>query len=192
MSSLLTTADRPSRLRLRTGSDGPRLLAFDTVRTHRISWLAWAIGGAVAMWVEALAIAQEMDDFPGGPRALAASLAAGTEAMRPLRWPADRLDTLGGYLTYHNVLLVNLLLAVYGAIVGAKALRGAEELLATGVSRRALLLGRSAGFLLVSVIVATGLAVGTALGMAGGGEPDLVGSVVTCATVAAERSASVP
>ena len=140
------------------------------------------------MSAQALAIAKEMDDFPGGARALAESLAASVEAMRPLRWPAERLDTLGGYLTFHNVVLFNLLLAVYGAVVGAKALRGAEErhaaeeLLATGVSRKALLLGRTIGFVLVAALVSTGLAVGTALGMAGGGEPDLVGSVITCAT----------
>lgn len=140
------------------------------------------------MSAQALAIATELDDFPGGRRALAASMAASAEAMRALRWPAERLDTLGGYLTFHNVVLFNLLLAVYGAVVGAKALRGAEErhaaeeLLATGVSRRALLLGRTAGFVLVAALVSTGLAVGTALGMAGGGEPDLVGSVITCAT----------
>ena len=119
---------------------------------------------------------------------MAASVAASAEAMRPMRWPAERLDTLGGYLTYHNVLLFNLLLAVYGAVVGAKVLRGAEErhaaeeVRAGGVSRRALLVGRTAGFVLVALMVSSGPAVGTALGMAGGGEPDLAGAVITCAT----------
>lgn len=140
------------------------------------------------MCAQALAIAQQMRDFPGGASALAASVTAGAEAMRPLRWPAERLDTLGGYLTYHNIGLFNLLLAVYGAIVGAKALRGdeerhaVEELLATGVSRRRLLLARTGGFGIVTVIVSAGLAIGTAVGMGGGGEPDLAGALITCAT----------
>jgi ABC-2 type transport system permease protein len=140
------------------------------------------------MWAQALAIAAEMDSFPGGARALAQSMVASTEAMRPLRWPAERLDTLGGYLTFHNVPLFNLALAIYGALVGAKVLRGAEErhsaeeLLATGTSRRTLLGGRTLGFVLAAALIAAGLSAGTALGMAGGGEPDLFGSVVTCAT----------
>lgn len=188
MSSPTTTADRPSRSRLRERADGPWLLALDTVRTHRVSLMAWAIGGAVAMAAQALAIAKEMEDFPGGARALATSIAASAEGMRALRWPAERLDTLGGYLTFHNVLLFNLFLAVYGAVVGAKSLRGAEErhaaeeLIAAGVSRRGLLAGRVAGFVLVAALVAAGLSVGTAVGMSAGGEPDLGGSVVTCAT----------
>ena len=140
------------------------------------------------MWAQALAIATELDSFPGGARALAQSMAASTEAMRPMRWPAERLDTLGGYLTFHNVLLFNLALAIYGAVVGAKVLRGAEErhsaeeLLATGIPRRTLLAGRTLGFSLAAALIAAGLFAGTALGMAGGGEPDLYGSVVTCST----------
>src|SRR5665648_1277255 len=65
-------------------------------------------------------MAVEMKDFPGGSQALAASISASAEAMRPLRWPAERLDTLGGYLTYHNVILFNLILAIYGAVQGAR------------------------------------------------------------------------
>ena len=181
---------RPSAPRHRGGqrTDPWWSLALDTVRTHRASVLAWAVGGALAMWAQALAIATEMDSFPGGARALARSMVASTEAMRPLRWPAERLDTLGGYLTFHNVPLFNLSLAIYGAVVGAKVLRGAEErhvaeeLLATGIPRRALLTGRTLGFVLAAALVAAGLSAGSALGMAGGGEPDLPGSVITCAT----------
>ncbi|MGN6611089.1 MAG: ABC transporter permease subunit [Angustibacter sp.] len=155
---------------------------------HRTSLLAWALGGAVAMLAEALALAKEMADFPGGAHALAQSVMAGIEAMRPLRWPAERLDTLGGYLTYHNVMLFNVFLAIYGAVVGAKVLRGAEErhtseeVLATGVSRGRLLAARTGGFVAIAAAVALGLSAGTALGMWGGGEPDLGGSLVTCFT----------
>lgn len=123
------------------------------------------------MCAQALAIAKELDDFPGGARALAASITASAEAMRPLRWPAERLDTLGGYLTFHNVVLFNLFLAVYGVVVGAKVLRGAEERhsaeedLATGTSRGLLLRGRTVGFVLMAAVVAAGLTVGTAAGL---------------------------
>jgi len=43
---------------------------------------------------------------------MAASIQAGAQVMRLLRWPAERLDTLGGYLTYHNVMLFVLFLFV--------------------------------------------------------------------------------
>ena len=57
------------------------------------------------MYLMALAIAHEMARFPGGPKALAEACGA-ARPCGPLRWPADRLDTLGGYLTYHNVTLL--------------------------------------------------------------------------------------
>ena len=100
--------------------------------------VAWVLGGAAAMLFMGLALAQEMDDFPGGAEALAASVMPAVEAMRPLRWPAERLDTLGGYLTFHNIVLVQGFLAIYAAIQGTRAVRGAEDrhsleqILATG------------------------------------------------------------
>ena len=76
----------------------------------------------------AAALAAEMEDFPGGPAGPGRQRRPpGAEAMRLLRWPAERLDTLGGYLTYHNVMLFNLFLAIYGVVQGARDIRGAEE-----------------------------------------------------------------
>src|SRR5512141_703384 len=112
LSSLASNRPSTPRGRSRQRTEPRWSLALDTVRTHRASVLAWAVGGALAMWVQALAIATEMDSFPGGARAVAQSMVASTEAMRPLRWPAARLDTLGGYLTFHNVPLFNLSLAI--------------------------------------------------------------------------------
>lgn len=138
----------------------------------------------------AAALAREMADFPGGAAGLAASVAAGAEAMRPLRWPAERLDTLGGYLTYHNVILFNLFLAIYGVVQGARDVRGTEErgsleqVLATGRSRAAVVRDRALGFAVVAASIGLGIGCGVAAGMALGDEPDLSGSLVTMGTSA--------
>jgi ABC-2 type transport system permease protein len=124
-------------------------LVGDTLRAHRVGALAWILGGGLAMLGTAAALAAEMADFPGGAAALAASVSAGAEAMRLLRWPAERLDTLGGYLTYHNVILFNLFLALYGVVQGARDIRGTEErggleeILATGHPRAAVVRDRA-------------------------------------------------
>jgi ABC-2 type transport system permease protein len=137
------------------------------------------------MFGMALAIDTEMRDFPGGPQALARTVGPSAEAMRILRWPADRLDTLGGYLTYHNVILLNLALALYGVVLGVRAVRGAEErhvaeeLLATGVSRTALVRARALGFVATALVIAAGIGVATAAGLALAGASDLPGALVT-------------
>jgi putative exporter of polyketide antibiotics len=133
-------------------------------------------------------VATEMADFPGGTQALAASVSAGAEAMRLLRWPAERLDTLGGYVTYHNVTLFNVLLAIYGVIQGARDIRGGEErgsleeVLATGRRRSAVVRDRAVGFALVAALIGLGLGLGVEAGMAFGGESDLGGSLITMGT----------
>lgn len=164
-----------------------RGVVIGTLRTLRTSALVWAIGGGVMMYVMAMSIATEARDFPGGWQALAVSVTPGAAAMRILRWPAERLDTLGGYVTYHNVILVNLFLAIYGAVQGARAIRGdeerhvLEELLATGISRGRVLRDRTAGFAIAMAGVCLGMALGVAAGLSGGGEPDLVGALITLA-----------
>lgn len=144
--------------------------------------------GGLFMFAMALAIETEMRDFPGGPKALADSVGPSAEAMRILRWPADRLDTVGGYLTYHNVILLNLALALYGTVQGVRAVRGGEErhvveeLLATGVSRTALVRDRALGFVGTVLVIAGGIGVATAAGLALVGAPDVPGVFVTVAT----------
>ncbi len=171
-------------------------LAVDTLRSHRVGAAVWVLGGSVTMYVMALALAHEMSRFPGGPKALAESVRAGAEAMRPLRWPADRLDTLGGYLTYHNITLFAFFLSVYAAVQGARAVRGAEDrhsleqVLATGRSRPAVIRDVTTGFGVTMGLIVLGLGFGVAASMAAGGEPDLGGSLITmlasglCAMVA--------
>jgi ABC-2 type transport system permease protein len=114
-----------------------RPLVADTVRAHRWGIGGWIVGSAVAMYAIAAGFDAEVARFAGGAKAMAESMRPGVEAMRLLRWPADRLDTLGGYLTYHNVTLFVLFLTLYAAVQGAHAIRGAEpggmpaEILAT-------------------------------------------------------------
>ena len=127
-----------------------RALVVDTVRAHRWGILAWTVGSAAAMYLIALGFASEVSRFAGGAKAMAASLEVGAQALRLLRWPAERLDTLGGYLTYHNVTLYVLFLSLYATMHGARAVRGPEtngmleEILATGRSRSDVIRDRTA------------------------------------------------
>lgn len=151
--------------------------------------LAWVVGGAAAMLFMGLALHQEMADFPGGPQALAASVTPAAEAMRVLRWPAEHLETLGGYLTFHNVMLFSGFLALYAALQGARLVRGPEErhalevMLATGWSRPSLMRDRVIGFTLVLAMSCAGIAAGIAWALAAGDAPDVSGSVITMASV---------
>ncbi len=101
-------------------------LVTDTVRSHRMGIAVWIVGGSLAMYAIAAGFASEVARFAGGAKAMAASMAAGVEALRLLRWPAERLDTLGGYLTYHNITMYVLFLSLYAAVAGARAVRGLE------------------------------------------------------------------
>jgi ABC-2 type transport system permease protein len=159
------------------------------VREHRIGATAWIVGGALAMLFMGLALNEEMASFPGGPQALALSVTPAAEAMRVLRWPAEHLETLGGYLTFHNVMLVSGFLSLYAALQGARLVRGPEEghsledVLATGWSRTAYLRDRAAGFVIVLSAITVGIAVGIAWALAASDSPDLAGSLVTMAAV---------
>jgi ABC-2 family transporter len=166
----------------------PRLsLVTDTVRSHRLGIAVWIVGGTLAMYAIAAGFASEVARFAGGAKAMAASMAGGVEALRLLRWPAERLDTLGGYLTYHNITLFVLFLSLYAAVAGTHAVRGLEtrhaleEILAAGWSRLAVIRDRTAGFVLTLALICAGTGLGLAVSMAAGGQPDLGGSLITAA-----------
>jgi ABC-2 type transport system permease protein len=162
-----------------------RPLVVDTIRTHRWGIVSWILGSAVAMYAIAAGFDAEVGRFTGGAKAMADSMRPGVEAMRLLRWPADRLDTLGGYLTYHNVTLFVLFLTLYAAVQGAHAIRSAEptgmpaEILATGRSRAGVVLDRAAGFATTMGLISLGLGAGLAVAMAAGGQPDTGGAFAT-------------
>ena len=139
--------------------------------------------GGLIQYAMALSLDKEMREFPGGPTALAQAVSAAAEAIRPIRWPAERLDTLGGYLTYHNITLFIAFLCLYAIVQGAKIVRGAEEshvmevLLSTGISRNKVLLDKTIAFATAIGIITLGLGLATALSMWACGEPDLYGSI---------------
>ena len=137
------------------------------------------------MYFEAVAIAAELRDFPGGSVVLARSIMPTIEALRIIRWPADRLDTLGGYLAYHNVTLFTFFLALYLGIQGARLIRTLEErgdldfLLASGLSRSRIALTRSVAMIIALVVISLGLGVGTAVALEASGEPNTSGAILT-------------
>lgn len=151
----------------------------------RVTLIVWLIGGALAMYFEAIAIAVELRDFPGGGAALAKSIYPTIEGMRLIRWPADRLDTLGGYLAYHNVVLFNYFFAIFAAVQGARLIRNLEQtrmielFLATGISRVRFLILRAIAFYLSMVVISLGTGVATALAMWASDEPTTAGSIIT-------------
>lgn len=171
------------RTQMTTPSWGSKLaLLLDTLRSSWVTALVWVVGGGAGNITMAIALKREMDAFPGGATGLAASILPAAEAMRPLRWPAERLDTLGGYISYHNLTLFAFFLAVYGAMQGARAIRGGEdshaleEILATGWSRWDVVRDRALGFMLIMAGVTLGLGLGIAAGLAAADEPNLSGS----------------
>jgi len=155
------------------------------LREKRGTILAWALGGALAMYFEALAIAAELRDFPGGPEVLARSIYPTIEGMRLIRWPADRLDTLGGYLAYHNVVIFNFFLAIFAGVQGARLLRHLEEkksvefYLSTGTSRTNIVMLRSTAYFISQIVISLSLGIGTAIAMAASDAPNTSGSIIT-------------
>ena len=169
---------------------GARSLFRYAVRSHLAGALWCGVGGGVAMAITAFSLQREFEQFPGGAAALGAMVTPAAEAMRIVRWPAERLDTLGGYLTYHNVQLVPLLLGIYSAVQGAQALRGSEEKhvldlwLATGHPRWRVVVDRTAAFCVALAVAALGIGAGTAVGMSFGGDAQTAASL----SVAAESA----
>ncbi len=137
------------------------------------------------MYFEALAIAAELRDFPGGPEVLAKSIMPTIEAMRVIRWPADRLDTLGGYLAYHNITLFNYFLALFAAFQGARLIRRLEETgdiefyLAAKTTRTRLLTIRSFAYFTSQMVISFGLGLATAYALQSSGEANTSGAIIT-------------
>lgn len=160
-------------------------VVLSALREKRITIFAWFSAGAIAMYFEAIAIAAELRDFPGGPEALAKTMMPTIEGLRIIRWPADRLDTLGGYLTYHNVTLFNFFLALFAAIQGARLVRHLEETkdidfyISSGISRSKLIYLRSFSYFVSQIIISLGLGLGTAFALSASGEANTSGALIT-------------
>jgi ABC-2 type transport system permease protein len=160
------------------------VLIADTVRGHRLAAAVWIVVGAGFMVVIGYGYVEEVESYPGGASAMGAALEAAAQAMRLLRWPAERLDTFGGYITYHNLTLIALALGIWGAIQGARLVRGPraegqlEYVLSTGDPRWRAFSSRVAGFVIVLSVVAAGIGIGLAVATAVAGAFDLSGSMI--------------
>lgn len=166
-----------------------RTIVARTFREHATGMLAWIVGGGAFNLFETYALHMEMADYPGGGKALSAAVTSAAEAMRPLRWPVERLDTLGGYLTFHNILFLQGFLAIYAVVQGVHAVRRPEEqgsldpVLAAGGTRRDYLRDRVLGFALVVGAITIGLALSVAGSLAFVGEPETMSSLISLTSV---------
>jgi ABC-2 type transport system permease protein len=131
------------------------------VRSHLGGMLAIGLGFGVSVAVLGPSYVAAAKAIAGGLQALATAALPVARSFQFLTGPIDRLDTVGGYLSYKIFPDIALLVAIYAAIEGAQVLRGSEgrgvyELwFAAGRSRNAIFRDRVAGFLIaLSVIVA--------------------------------------
>ncbi|HEX6299552.1 MAG TPA: ABC transporter permease subunit [Acidimicrobiia bacterium] len=164
------------------------MLIADTLRARRLAAVVWIVVGAAFMLVIGYGYVEEVETYPGGAPGIGAALEAAAQAMRLLRWPAERLDTFGGYITYHNLTVVALALGIWGASQGASLLRGPkaegqlEYVLSTGYGRRRVFASRVAGFVIILLFVTTGIGMGLAVATAVAGALDLSGSMIAMAS----------
>ena len=167
----------------------PPDLAVHTLRHHRVAVLAWVLAGGGTMWVFGAAYQTQVNSFVGGAKGFAQTVAASAEAMRALVGPADRLDTYGGYVTFHNLGYAAAMIGFWALVQGSKAIRGAEEQgqlavwLATGRSRLAIVLDRVLAFLAAMILVTLGVGLLTWFGTIAAGEPQALRSFGALAEV---------
>ena len=130
------------------------------VRSHLVGMLALGLGFGLLVTILAPAYVAAARALSGGLQALAASATPVAESFKFLTGPVDRLDTVGGYLSYKVFPDIALLVGLYAAIQGAQVLRGLESRglfdlwYIAGRTRNAILRDRTAGFLVaLSAIV---------------------------------------
>ena len=153
------------------------------VWSHRWGVLAWSLAGGGFLTYFGAAYGTTVGSFAGGAKAFGLMAAPTAQAMRFFSGPASRLDTYGGYVTYHNATMAAGLLALWALIQGARAIRGWEERgvlqmwLATGMSRSRVLIERWLGFISALGVIGLVTGVGFGLGTTLAGEPNWPGSL---------------
>jgi len=132
--------------------------------------LALGVGFGVSVAVLGPAYVAAAKAIGGGLQALATAATPVAKSFQFLTGPVDRLDTVGGYLSYKIFPDIALLVAIYAAIEGAQILRGSESKgiydlwFAAGRSRNAIFRDRVAGFLIALSVVVALIFVFTAIG----------------------------
>ncbi len=163
------TAGRPAKggvSRPRFGSVGAEAWS------HRWGALSWVVGTGAFLTYFGFGYQASVRSFKGGAPSFGLAASAVADAMRPISGPAQRLDTYGGYVTYHNASYVVLLLSLWAVIQGARAIRGWEERggielwLATGRRRWMVVRDQWVGFLIPLAVIAAGVAIGYGAGAA--------------------------
>lgn len=139
------------------------------LRSHRTGMVAWGLGLAAsiaatgpAYVATAKAAGQTVAQLGTAAQGLASSLAF-------LTGPLDRLDTVSGYVSYKIFPTATIMLAIYGALMGAQMLRGAEAKgwfdlwFAAGRTRAQITRDRIAAFLVTLVVITVCVYIGTVL-----------------------------
>src|SRR5579864_1182867 len=105
----------------------PRSLVPWAFRSHRIGMLALGLGFGALVAILAPAYVTAAKALAGGLQALAAAALPVAQSFEFLTGPVDRLDTVGGYLSYKIYPDIALLIAIYAAIQGTQVIRGSES-----------------------------------------------------------------
>lgn len=159
------------------------------VRSHLVGMLALGLGFGLTVMILAPAYLAAAKAVAGGLKALAASATPVAESFQFLTGPVDRLDTVGGYLSYKIFPDIALLVGLYAAIQGAQVLRGSESRglfdlwYAAGRTRNAILRDRIAGFLVALSTIVVCVYAFTVLGGALAGVHFALPALGQCAAV---------
>ncbi|HYM96609.1 MAG TPA: ABC transporter permease subunit [Candidatus Sulfotelmatobacter sp.] len=157
---------------------------------HRWGAASWGLATAAFLLYFGAGYRATVLSFKGGAAAFGLAASPVAQAMRPLDGPSDRLDTYGGYVTYHNTSIIALLLALWAVIQGARAIRGWEERggieiwLATARRRWTLVRDQWLGFVGAVIPVALLYGLGLGGGTAAAGAPDWGGAFIVAGETA--------
>jgi len=96
------------------------------IRSHRLGMLALGMGFGVAVAGLGPAYVAAAKAISGGMQELAIEATPFAKSFAFLTGPVDRLDTVGGYLSYKIFPDIALLVGIYAAIQGSQIIRGSE------------------------------------------------------------------
>ena len=97
------------------------------LRSHLYGVLGMGLGLGISIMVTAPAYLAAANVVAGGLRQLGEEAQPIAQSLVFLTGPVERLDTIGGYVSYKIFPTAAVLLAVYAAIQGAQLIRGSES-----------------------------------------------------------------
>lgn len=98
-----------------------------SLRSHRTGVLGWGGGIGLLLLITSPAYVVTAKAVAGGIATLGREAEPVARSFAFLTGPPDRLDTIGGYLSYKAFTISILALAIYAAVEGAQVVRGAES-----------------------------------------------------------------